>query len=52
MKHNHKESLERLHNSDLLNYNGLKEYIRLLKQEISELKCKIIDLEHELSYKK
>ena len=44
----YKEKLREMNNCDMLNEEGLKTLIKLLSQEVSELKCKIIDLENDL----
>ena len=41
----YKEKLREMHNGDMLNEKGMKEYIKILSQEVSKLECKIIDLE-------
>ena len=44
--------LREMNNCDMLNEKGLKDFVKVLSQEVSKLKCKVINLENDLLQKK
>jgi len=48
MDETYEQQLHHLFDVSMLNEKGLREYVKILRQQVSQLKCDMIDVEGEI----